>query len=121
MSRPPAACRRPAPTPPPTAPAPPAPPAPPDHQHRPRRPPTVRHDSPPTDTSTTDTDTTTGTTTTDDTSSTGDTTNVEPCACPDLEVALDDGIFVLSDDAELWKFYPETKSSRCSAPSTAAA
>jgi hypothetical protein len=37
-------------------------------------------------------------------SSTGD---VEACACPDLEVALDDGIFVLST-AQLWKYFPET-------------
>ncbi len=53
----------------------------------------------------------TGTSTTGDasSSSTGDTNNVEPCACPDLEVALDDGIFVLSDNSQLWKFYPETK------------
>jgi len=43
-----------------------------------------------------------------DESSTGDTASAE-CACPDLEVALDDGIFVLSDNAELWKFFPETK------------
>jgi hypothetical protein len=57
----------------------------------------------------TSSDTTSGTSTGDESSSTGDTNNVEPCACPDLEVALDDGIFVLSDDAELWKFYPETK------------
>ncbi len=32
----------------------------------------------------------------------------EACACPDIEVPLDDGIFVLSGDAELWKFFPET-------------
>ncbi len=38
-------------------------------------------------------------------SSTGD---VEACACPDLEVALDDGIFVLSSNAQLWKYFPET-------------
>ncbi|MBK7825836.1 hypothetical protein [Nannocystis sp.] len=49
-----------------------------------------------------------------DTGSTGGTTDtttngVEPCACPDIEVPLDDGIFVLSDDAEMWKFFPETK------------
>ncbi len=44
-------------------------------------------------------------------SSTGDSTtgNVEePCACPQLEVPLDDGIFVLSDNSELYKFFPET-------------
>jgi hypothetical protein len=33
---------------------------------------------------------------------------VEACPCPDLEVALDDGIFVLSQSAQLWKFFPET-------------
>ncbi len=73
-----------------------------------------------TDTSTSNTtnttgDTTTGgtTSTTGDDTTTGDdsTTNgVEPCACPDIEVPLDDGIFVLSDNAELWKFYPEDNS-----------
>ncbi|MBA3550485.1 MAG: hypothetical protein H0T76_28755 [Nannocystis sp.] len=44
-------------------------------------------------------------------SSTGDSTTgavEEPCACPPLEVPLDDGIFVLSDNSELYKFYPET-------------
>jgi len=69
-----------------------------------------------TDTGTTVGDTTIGDTTVGDTtdasgSSTGDTTTggVEPaCACPDIEVALDDGIFVLSDNSELYKFYPET-------------
>ena len=67
----------------------------------------------------TDSGTSTGTTGTG-TSTTGDTTGttgtstgttgdpVEPCACPDLEVALDDGIFVLSDNSEIYKFYPET-------------
>src|SRR5690606_6170227 len=39
-------------------------------------------------------------------SSTGE--DVEACACPDLEVALDDGIFVLSQSAELWKYFPKT-------------
>jgi len=40
-------------------------------------------------------------------SSTGDV--VEPCACPDnIEVPLDDGIFVLSDNSELYKFFPAT-------------
>jgi hypothetical protein len=53
---------------------------------------------------TTDTDTA-------DTTDTGDesTTGVVPekCPCPDdLEVALDDGIFVLSKTAELWKYFP---------------
>ncbi|MDC0666727.1 hypothetical protein [Nannocystis radixulma] len=65
------------------------------------------------DTNTTNdtTTTTTGDTTTNDTSSTtDDTTTGQPaaCECPDIEVPLDDGIFVLSDDAELWKYYPET-------------
>jgi hypothetical protein len=59
--------------------------------------------------STTGTSTTDGTTT--DASSSSGTTGapVEPCACPDnIEVALDDGIFVLSDNSELYKFYPMT-------------
>ncbi len=51
----------------------------------------------------TDTGSTGGSSTTDTT-----TNGVEPCACADIEVPLDDGIFVLSDDAEMWKFYPET-------------
>ena len=43
----------------------------------------------------------------DETTGTGTTTgDVEACACPDLEVPLDDGIFVLSGDAELWKYFP---------------
>ncbi len=33
---------------------------------------------------------------------------MEACPCPDLEVPIDDGIFVLSITAELWKFFPET-------------
>ena len=53
----------------------------------------------PDDTSTTADDTST---TSDDTTGTMD----EPCACPMLEVPLDDGIFVLSITAELWKFFP---------------
>ncbi len=50
-------------------------------------------------------DTGTGTSTGAD-SSTGE----EPlaCACPNIEVPLDDGIFLLSDSAELWKYFPET-------------
>ncbi len=59
----------------------------------------------------TTTSTTTGTTTTgEDTSSGGDDTTdgVVPCECPDIEVPLDDGIFVLSDNSELFKFFPET-------------
>ena len=65
-------------------------------------------------TTTTTTTTTTGdpgTTTTQTssgpgTSETTDTGAVEACPCPDLEVALDDGIFVLSKTAELWKYFP---------------
>ena len=53
------------------------------------------------------TDTTTGTTTTTGDSSGGDSTGgMEACGCPDIEVPLDDGIFVLSGDAELWKYFP---------------
>ena len=37
------------------------------------------------------------------------TTGVTGCECPDLEVPLDDGIFLLSSDEELWKFFPETE------------
>jgi len=37
------------------------------------------------------------------------TTGLTGCECPDLEVPLDDGIFLLSSDEELWKFFPETK------------
>ncbi len=47
-----------------------------------------------------------GDTSTGEDSSTGE---AEACACPKLEVALDDGIFLLSQSAELWKFFPETK------------
>jgi len=67
-----------------------------------------------TDTSVGDTTTTVGdTTTTGSTSgdaSTGDASTgfVDACPCPDLEVALDDGIFVLSITAQLWKYFPET-------------
>ncbi len=59
--------------------------------------------------------TTTGETTTGADSSTGplvdtdtgtSTGDVELCGCPDIEVPLDDGIFVLSGDAELWKYFP---------------
>ncbi len=32
----------------------------------------------------------------------------EACPCPDIEVPLDDGIFVLASNAALWKFFPET-------------
>ena len=66
------------------------------------------------DTSTTtttgvDTETTTGSSTeADSTGGSSTTGGDEPCACPDIEVPLDDGIFVLSDDSELWKYYPET-------------
>jgi hypothetical protein len=60
-------------------------------------------------TTTTTEGSTTSTTTEGDTSTTGveSTGGEEPCACPDIEVPLDDGIFVLSDDSELWKFFPE--------------
>ena len=66
-----------------------------------------------TDTSVGDTTTTVGDTTTGSTSgdaSTGDASTgfVDACPCPDLEVALDDGIFVLSITAQLWKYFPET-------------
>ena len=39
---------------------------------------------------------------------TGDSTTgvVEACPCPDLVVGLDDGIFVLSKTAQLWKYFP---------------
>ncbi|WAS97001.1 hypothetical protein [Nannocystis punicea] len=67
-----------------------------------------------TDTTTTTTGETTTSTSTTDTSSTTDdsTTGVVPgpCDCPDIEVPLDDGIFVLSDNSELWKYYPESNS-----------
>jgi hypothetical protein len=56
-------------------------------------------------TSTTST-TTTGTTSTTDTGDESTTEAVENCPCPDLEVALDDGVFVLSDTGELWKYFP---------------
>jgi hypothetical protein len=45
----------------------------------------------------------------DDTTVGENTTDVEPaCPCPDLDVPLDDGIFVLSKQAVLWKFFPDT-------------
>jgi hypothetical protein len=45
----------------------------------------------------------------DDTTAGDNTTDVEPaCPCPDLDVPLDDGIFVLSKQAALWKFFPDT-------------
>jgi hypothetical protein len=46
-----------------------------------------------------------------DTGDTGETSTGEPeaCPCPDLEVALDDGIFVLSKTAQLWKYFPTTQ------------
>ena len=62
---------------------------------------------------TTDSTTTVSTGAVDDTGSstgTGTTGDVEACACPDIEVPLDDGIFVLSSDAELWKYFPKTNS-----------
>ncbi|MCY1054603.1 hypothetical protein [Nannocystis sp. SCPEA4] len=59
-------------------------------------------------TSTTTTDAT-STTTTDATSTTttDTTTGGDSCLCPDIEIPLDDGIFVLSDDSELWKYRPD--------------
>jgi len=58
------------------------------------------------DTTTTAPETTTTTTTT--TSETTDTTTGdEACPCPDIEVPLDDGIFVLSDVGDLWKYFPK--------------
>jgi len=51
------------------------------------------------ETSTTQTDTGPGEST--------DTGPVEACPCPELDVALDDGIFVLSKTAELWKYFPD--------------
>ncbi|MCY1008074.1 hypothetical protein OV079_21450 [Nannocystis pusilla] len=62
-----------------------------------------------TSTSTTQAETTTTTT---DGETTAETTDgpPAPCECPDIEVPLDDGIFVLSGDAELWKYFPETNS-----------
>ncbi|MCY0993315.1 hypothetical protein OV203_39630 [Nannocystis sp. ILAH1] len=74
--------------------------------------------APPTSTSTTDepsttttteatsTSTSTSTATTEQTSTTG--VVEEKCPCPDLEVPLDDGIFVLSKTAQLWKYFPQT-------------
>jgi len=44
--------------------------------------------------------------TTTDTTDTTDTGMAEACPCPELDVALDDGIFVLSKTAELWKYFP---------------
>ncbi len=61
----------------------------------------------------TDTSTSTGTQTDPGetgTSTTGDTTTgvmEEMCPCPDLVVGLDDGIFVLSKTAQLWKYFPD--------------
>jgi hypothetical protein len=58
----------------------------------------------PDSTSTTPDETTSSETTTGTTGTTGD----EPCACPDdIEVPLDDGIFVLGDTGDLWKYFPE--------------
>ncbi len=51
---------------------------------------------------------TTGSTTTGvETETETDTGLEEPCGCADIEVPLDDGIFVLSDDGELWKYRPD--------------
>lgn len=43
-----------------------------------------------------------------DDTGTADTGAVEACPCPELDVALDDGIFVLSKTAQLWKYFPGT-------------
>ncbi len=64
-----------------------------------------------TGTGTTLVDTTLAETTQDTSGSTTDDTTgepVEPCACPEIEVPLDDGIFVLSDNSEIYKFFPES-------------
>ncbi len=76
--------------------------------------PVIETESGPNTTSTTttgdDTTTTTGSSSTGDSSEGGESssTGEEACACPDLEVPLDDGIFVLSITAQLWKYFPET-------------
>ena len=75
--------------------------------------PVIETESGPNTTSTTttgDDTTTTGSSTTGDSSEGGESssTGEEACACPDLEVPLDDGIFVLSITAQLWKYFPET-------------
>ena len=54
------------------------------------------------------TDTSTGEPGTADTGQTADTGVVDACPCPDLVVGLDDGIFVLSKTAVLWKYFPLT-------------
>ncbi|MEZ4447993.1 MAG: hypothetical protein R3B09_00855 [Nannocystaceae bacterium] len=68
-----------------------------------------------TDVTTGTTDSTTGTTDSTTDSTTDVTTDVttgttgvmeDPCPCADVEVPLDDGIFVLSDNAQLWKYKP---------------
>jgi hypothetical protein len=53
-------------------------------------------------------DTSTGTSTSTTDGETSTTEDVEACPCPDLDVPLDDGIFVLSKTAALYKFFPET-------------
>ncbi|MCA9661562.1 MAG: hypothetical protein KC486_24695 [Myxococcales bacterium] len=60
-------------------------------------------------TGTTTMDMTTGSTTMDMTTGNTGTTGVieDPCPCADVEVPLDNGIFVLSDNAELWKYLPD--------------
>ncbi|WAS96973.1 hypothetical protein [Nannocystis punicea] len=66
----------------------------------------------PIDTTSTTTSTSTTQAETTTTTDTGETTDEPPpaCECPDIEVPLDDGIFVLSGDAELWKYFPESNS-----------
>ena len=72
--------------------------------------PTTTGTTDPTTTGTTDM-TTTGTTdmTTGTTDMTTGTTGMmeDPCPCADVEVPLDDGIFVLSDTNQLWKYKPD--------------
>ena len=62
-------------------------------------------------TTTTEGTTTDGTTTTEGTTGGSDdstTEAIEACPCPDIEVPLDDGIFVLAQNSSIWKYFPET-------------
>ncbi len=54
-------------------------------------------------------DTTSTTAETSSSETTADTTGgIEPCACSDdIEVPIDDGIFVLGDTGDLWKYFPK--------------
>ena len=75
----------------------------------------VHTDTLPGETTSTGPDTTTTSTGPGDTSSSDgsdsgseeSSTGGEACPCPNLEVPLDDGIFVLSDTGELWKYLPK--------------